>query len=141
MSDAKTVPTSASVDEFLAGVADPQRRADAIAACALVREATGAEPVMWGPSIVGFGAYRYRYASGRSGEAPAVGLSPRRQSLTFYISAGFDSYADLLARLGRHSTGKGCLYLSKLSDADPAVLRALVERAFADRNGRDLTPE
>jgi hypothetical protein len=96
---------------------------------------------MWGPSIVGFGAYRYRYASGRSGEAPAVGLSPRRQSLTFYIFAGFDSYADLLARLGRHSTGKGCLYLSKLSDADPAVLRALVERAFADRNGRDLTPE
>ena len=141
MSDAKTKPTSISVDEFLETVTDPQRRADAAAACTLFRGATGAEPVMWGPSIIGFGAYTYRYASGRSGEAPAVGLSPRRANLTIYVSAGFDGYGDLLDRLGRHSTGKGCLYLDKLSDADPEVLRTLVRRAFADRNGRELTPE
>jgi hypothetical protein len=141
MSDAKTIQTTASVEEFLAGVADPRRRADAIAACALMREVTGVEPAMWGPSIVGFGSYHYQYASGRQGDAPAVGLSPRKQNLTLYLMAGFQEYEELLGRLGRHTTGKSCLYLRQLSDVDEAVLRELVGQAFVQFNGRALTPE
>ena len=104
MAEPKTVPTEQSVAEFLAAVADPKRRADAEAAVALFREATGAEPAMWGSAIVGFGTYRYRYATGAEGDWPAVGLSPRKQALTLYVSAGFDAYPDLLGRLGPHRT-------------------------------------
>ncbi|GIJ44285.1 hypothetical protein Val02_11710 [Virgisporangium aliadipatigenens] len=141
MAEPKTQRTGSSVAEFLAGVADPRRRADAQAACALISEVTGEEPAMWGTAIVGFGTYHYRYATGREGDWMAVGLSPRKQALTLYVSAGFDGYADLLARLGPHSTGKGCLYVKRLSDVDESVLRELVAHGFAALNGRTISAE
>ncbi len=140
MAELKTQRNNASVADFLASVADPARRADTQALCALITEATGEQPAMWGTSIVGFGTYDYHYGSGRRGTWPAVGLSPRKQNLTVYISAGFDGYAELLARLGRHSTGKSCLYLPRLSDVDLDVLRELVRAGFEHFNGRVITP-
>ncbi len=139
MAELKTQRTDASVAQFLAGVPDPQRRADAEALCAIMTEVTGVEPDMWGAAIVGFGAYQYRYASGREGDWPAIGLSPRKQNLTLYVSPDFDGYADLLSQLGRHSTGKSCLYLRRLSDVDESVLRQLVAKAFIHINGRTIT--
>jgi len=139
MAELKTQRTEASVAEFLDNVADPRRRADAIAVSALIAEETGAEPEMWGSSIVGFGSYHYEYASGQRGDWPAVGLSPRKASLTVYLSAGFDDAADLLSRLGPHSLGKSCLYLKRLSDVDESVLRELVGDAYRRLNGRTIT--
>jgi hypothetical protein len=139
MAELKTKKTQTSVAEFLAGVADEQRRADAETVCALMKDVTGAEPVMWGSSIVGFGTYHYVYATRREGDWPAVGLSPRKQNLTVYISAGFDGYADLLRRLGNHSTGKSCLYVKRLSDVDMDVLRQLVKAGYTHLNGKTIT--
>ena len=134
----KTERNDADVAAFLATVTDPKRRADAEAACKLMAEVTGAEPAMWGSAIIGFGVYHYRYASAREGDWPAVGLSPRRQALTLYLSAGFDGHDDLLGRLGPHRTGKSCLYLKRLADVDQDVLRDLVGGAFRHLNGRTL---
>lgn len=134
----KTTRTDASVEEFLGTVADPQRRSDAEELCDLMREVTGLEPVMWGPSIVGFGQYHYRYASGREADWPAVSFSPRKQSLTLYISEGYDRHAELLARLGPHTTSKACLYIKRLSDVDTDVLRTLVKEGFEHFNGRTV---
>jgi len=131
MAELKTKVSEASVADFLAAVPDPGRRADCLAVTELMRAVTGAEPEMWGPSIVGCGRYRYRYASGREGEWPLVGFSPRKQNLTLYVMAGFDGEDALLARLGKHTTGKSCLYLKRLSDVDPDALRELVERSVA----------
>jgi hypothetical protein len=139
MAEPKTAKTRASVAEFLAGVADPKRRADAQAVVALMAEVTGAEPTMWGTGIVGFGTYHYRYASGRAGDWPAVGFSPRKQALTIYLSGGFDGYDDLLKKLGPHSTGKSCLYLKRLSDVDEETLRALIAGGFRQLNGATVT--
>ena len=139
MGEPKTTRNPASVAGFLASVADPRRRADAEAVTALMAEVTGAEPTMWGTSIVGFGSYRYKYGSGREGEWPAVGVSPRKASLTVYLSAGFDGYDDLLARLGPHSIGKSCLYIKRLADVDEAVLRELVEGGFRQLDGTTVT--
>jgi hypothetical protein len=138
---AKTTRNDESVTAFLAAVTDPRRRADAEAACALMAEVTGSPPVMWGGSIIGFGAYHYRYATGREGDWPAVGLSPRKQALTLYISAGFDGYQDLLDRLGPHTTGKSCLYLKRLADIDQAVLKDLVAKGFRHLDGRTVISE
>ncbi|WP_354641049.1 DUF1801 domain-containing protein [Kitasatospora camelliae] len=140
MAEPRTKPTGASVEEFLAAVADERRRRDAQAVCALMAEATGEPPVLWGDSIVGFGTYHYRYASGREGDWPPVGMSPRKQALTVYLAEGFDRYADLLARLGPHTTGKGCLYLKRLDAVDLDALRALVAAVFDRLNGRTLSP-
>ena len=139
MAEPKTTKTRASVAEFLAGVADPERRADAETLTALMTEVTGAEPTMWGSSIVGFGTYHYRYASGREGDWPAVGLSPRKQALTIYLSTGFDGYDDLLERLGPHSIGKSCLYVKRLSDVDEDALRDLVRGGFQQLDGTTVT--
>ncbi|WP_433223052.1 DUF1801 domain-containing protein [Dactylosporangium sp. CS-047395] len=138
-SEPKTTRTDASVTEFLAGVADPRRRADAEAVCALMREVTGLEPAMWGPSIVGFGQYHYRYATGREADWPAVGLSPRKQALTLYLSDGYERYAEQLQRLGPHSTGRACLYIKRLADVDVEVLRELIREGFQHINGRTVT--
>ncbi|HZN18032.1 MAG TPA: DUF1801 domain-containing protein [Micromonosporaceae bacterium] len=141
MAELKTQRNEADVEEFLAAVPDPQRRADAQAVCRLMTEVTGEQPVMWGDSIVGFGSYRYRYATGREGDWPAVGLSPRKQALTIYVSEGFDAYEELLARLGPHRTSRSCLYVKRLSDVDEQVLRRLVEGGFRSLNGRTVAPE
>jgi len=121
----KTKPTSLSAAEFIASVDDPKRRADAEAACALLSEVTGEPPVMWGPSMVGFGAYHYRYDSGREGDWMLVGFSPRKANLVFYLFGCDEGREDLLARLGKHKAGKGCVYVKRLSDVDPDVLKEM----------------
>jgi hypothetical protein len=133
-----TVPTDASVDDFLAAVPDERRRADAQRLCAILREVTGAPAVMWGQSIVGFGSYRYTYESGRTGDWPLVGFSPRKQHLVVYLVGGFEErHASVLARLGRHKTGKGCLYLKRLDDVDEGALRELIDRSVRVHKGVD----
>lgn len=127
MAENKTQPTDASVDAFIDAIPDPVRRADCRQVAAMMQAATGAPPVMWGAAIVGFGRYRYTYASGRTGNWPVIGFSPRKNDLTLYLMPGFERQADRLAKLGRHRTGKSCLYLKKLADVDLAVLQALVD--------------
>jgi hypothetical protein len=141
MAEPKTTRNEANVADFLAAVPDARRRDDAEAVCALMAEVTEEPPKMWGSSIVGFGTYHYRYASGREGDWPPVGLSPRKQSLTIYLSAGLDRYADQLARLGPHSTGRSCLYVKRLADVDQAVLRDLIRDAFRELDGRTVVTE
>jgi hypothetical protein len=121
----KTVKTAASVAAFLARVKDPRRRADCQALVPIFERVTRATARMWGASIVGFGEYRYVYASGREGDWPLLGFSPRAQNLTIYIMAGFDRFPELMARLGTFKTGKSCLYVNRLADIDLAVLRRL----------------
>ena len=125
--EAKTQPTDQDPIAFLDRIEDPQRRADCHAVLEMMRKATGAPPVMWGAAIVGFGCYRYTYASGRTGDWPVIGFSPRKNDLTLYLMPGFEQQAERLATLGRHKTGKSCLYLKKLADVDLAVLRGLIE--------------
>ncbi|MAL03950.1 MAG: hypothetical protein CL625_06735 [Arenimonas sp.] len=128
-SENKTRATNADVDDFLAGVADPQRREDCQRVRKLMEAATGAPARMWGPAIVGFGVYHYRYESGREGDWMVTGFSPRKNDLTLYIMPGFARYPDLMARLGKHKTGKSCLYLKRLADVDMAVLEDLVRES------------
>jgi hypothetical protein len=137
MAESKTTRTGASVAEFLAGVADPRRREDSVAACALMAEVTGAEPVMWGPAIVGFGAYQYKYSSGRSGDWPAVSMSPRKAALVVYVST--KDRPDLLERLGPHKVSGSCLHVKRWSDIDPAVLGELVTVTFDAYDGKLVT--
>ena len=125
----KTKVNDASVNDFLNGIEDEQKRKDSLEVLALMKEVTGEEPKMWGPSIVGFGSYRYRYASGREGDWMLTGFSPRKQNLTIYIMPGFEHYGDLLDRIGKHSTAKSCLYIKKLADVDTNVLRELVKQS------------
>lgn len=126
----KTVETKASVDVFLRGVKDPVRRADCQVLVDLMRRVSGEEPRMWGPSIVGFGSYHYRYDSGREGDFLRAGFSPRAQNLTLYIMDGFPRYEPLLTRLGKHTTGRSCLYIKRLSDVDMGVLEELVQASW-----------
>lgn len=131
MAKMKTTPTQASVDAYIDAVEDAQKRADCRAVAAMMAEVTGAPARMWGPSIVGFGAYHYRYASGREGDFMEAGFAARKRAITLYIMAGFSEYGDLLAKLGKHDTGKSCLYVKRLADVDQAVLREMVERSVA----------
>ncbi|MCB9108447.1 MAG: DUF1801 domain-containing protein [Anaerolineales bacterium] len=129
MAELKTKPTNHSVEAFLNSVADDQKRQDSFTILNLMAEVTGDEPQMWGDSIVGFGRYHYKYASGREGDWFLTGFSPRKQNLTLYIMAGFDEYDNLMAQLGKYKTGKSCLYIKKLKDIDQAVLRELVKQS------------
>ena len=131
MSDLKTRPTGSSVDAFIDALDDEHRRADCRAVAGLMAEITGAEGLMWGSSIVGFGSYHYRYASGREGDSFEAGFSPRKRALTIYVMAGFAECQDLLARLGQHSTGKSCLYVKRVADIDLDVLREMLIRSVA----------
>ncbi|MBX9616464.1 MAG: DUF1801 domain-containing protein [Caulobacteraceae bacterium] len=131
MADAKTRPGPASVDAFISAVENPGRRDDARIAVELLSGISGEPAVMWGPSIIGFGRYHYRYASGHEGDAPLVGFSPRMANLVFYFAPDEGLKADLLARLGRHKVGKGCLYVNRLSDVDPEVLSELAASTIA----------
>ena len=131
MAKMKTTPTQASVDAYINAVEDAQKRADCRAVAAMMAEVTGAPARMWGPSIVGFGSYYYRYASGREGDFMETGFAARKRAITLYIMAGFSEYGDLLAKLGKHDTGKSCLYVKRLADVDRAVLREMVERSVA----------
>lgn len=130
MTENKTRPTDQSVVDFLNGVEHNTRREDSFTLLKMMQAVTGDEPVMWGSSIVGFGSYHYKYESGREGDMPLIGFSPRKQSMTLYIMPGFDEYDDLLEKLGKHKIGKACLYVNKLADVDPDVLRKLIKRSY-----------
>ncbi len=131
MSDNKTKPTNASVAAFIGALADQTKREDANTIIRLMQSTTAEQPKMWGPSIVGFGSYHYKYASGREGDAPLVGFSPRKSATVLYIMTGFADSEALLAKLGKHSTGKSCLYIKKLSDVDQDVLEQLIVTSVA----------
>lgn len=127
MSDNKTQPTEVSVDEFLDGIPNEEKRRNCQHLRTLMESATGHQARMWGPSIVGFGQVHYRYESGREGDMPAVGFAPRSAAITLYITGGFDSVGQILDRLGTFKTGKGCLYLKRLSDVDESALIDLIQ--------------
>jgi hypothetical protein len=130
--------TGGSVEEFLARVPDGQRRADARRLCAMMQQVTGEPPVMWGASIIGFGTYRYRYASGHQGDSALASFSPRSKHLAIYLVGGFESrHRSVLARLGPHKTGTGCLYVGRLDDVDQDALRELIDRSVRVRKGVD----
>ena len=131
MAELKTTPSDQSVPAYLAGIEDARRREDAIVVCDMMEKITRRAPLLWGSSIIGFGSYRYTYASGRSGDWPLVGVSPRKQALTIYVMSGFDGYDDLLASLGPHKTGRSCLYIRNLSKVDQKVLARLIRKSVA----------
>jgi hypothetical protein len=131
MAENKTQKSSTSVTDFLNGIEDERKRQDSFTLLEMMRQATGEEPAMWGPAIVGFGNLHYQYASGREGAWFRIGFSPRKQNLTLYVTEVFPKYEELLGRLGKHSTGKSCLYIKKLADVDQSALRELIEEAAA----------
>ena len=132
MAEQKTKPTNQSVKEFLNEISEPERRADCFAVAQIMEEISGEKPKMWGPSIVGFGSYHYKYASGREGDWPMMGFSPRKKDLTLYIMMGFERHADLMEKLGKHSTGKSCLYIKRLSDVHIPTLKKLIKIGLKD---------
>jgi len=129
MTELKTKPSNQSVTAFLAGVQPADRRKDCRTLVRMMKAATGAAPKMWGPSIVGFGSYHYKYDSGREGDWFLTGFSPRKTDLTLYIMAGFARCDALMKKLGRHRTGKSCLYIKRLDDVDGRVLSRLVRES------------
>ncbi len=131
MSDLKTQANDGDVRAFLASVENEKRRQDAFKVLALMEEITGEKPTMWGTSIIGFGRYDYKYETGREGKWFKTGFSPRKQNLTLYLMSGFADYGKLMSQLGKHKTGKSCLYINKLEDIDMDVLRALVKQSVA----------
>lgn len=133
--DPVTVPTDASVEDFLAAVTPAVRRRDALRLVTLYSDLTGQPPRLWGPSIVGFGSYHYRYASGREGDAAAAGFSPRKAATTLYLPDGVAAHADALTGLGPHTTGVGCLYVKDLETVDLQVLRSVLSRSWATVTG------
>jgi hypothetical protein len=136
MAENKTKATKANVASFIAALADETRRADAKALVKLMQSAVGEKPQMWGPSIIGFGSVHYRYASGREGDMPLIGFSPRKAASVLYGVAGASGAKAMLAKLGKHTTGKGCLYIKKLADVDLQVLEAMLTQAVAATRGR-----
>ncbi|MEL6691169.1 MAG: DUF1801 domain-containing protein [Pseudomonadota bacterium] len=132
MADNKTVITPRDPMEFINAVEHPTRRADAIELDKMFRRITGWEPKMWGPTIVGYGSYHYKYESGREGDCNASGFSPRKTAQSIYIMPGYQDYGDILARLGKHKIGKACLYVTKLADIDMDVLEELVRAGLRD---------
>jgi len=127
MAEAKTKPTEISVSDFIETIEDDIVRADCYSIINLMEKVTGEKPIMWGPAIVGFGKYAYKYESGRSGEICLTGFSPRKANISLYISGSFPERAGLLQQLGKHKTGKACLYIKKLSDINTDVLESLVK--------------
>lgn len=127
MAELKTKPTDQSVRDFLNQIPDEERRENCFALAKLMQEITGSKPKMWGPSIVGFGSYHYEYASGREGDWMLTGFSPRKKDLTLYIMMGFDKHPELMKQLGKHSVGKSCLYIKRLSDIHLPTLKKLIK--------------
>jgi hypothetical protein len=136
MADNKTKPTKLSVAAFIDVLTDQTRRADVKALVKLMQSAAGEKAKMWGPSIIGFGSYHYTYDSGREGDMPLLGFSPRKAAIVLYNMTGFSESEALLAKLGKHTTGKACLYIKKLSDVDQEVLEALAVKSVAAMRAR-----
>ena len=140
MAENKTKPTGVDVGAFLDAVPDPKRRADGKEVCAMMERLSGEPPKMWGPSIVGFGSCHYRYESGREGDMPRIGFSPRAKELVLYLDdCSYQRHEPLMDRLGKHRTGKSCLYIKSLGDVDRGVLEQLIVRAL--EYGREKYPE
>ena len=132
MSDAKTLPTDQTPEDFIASIDHPKKREEAFQLLNIFGEVTGWKPAMWGPSIIGFGRYHYAYESGREGDMCATGFSPRKTKHSFYIMPGHKDRPHILSRLGKHSTGAACLYVNKLADIDLEVLRELIVDGLND---------
>ena len=132
MAELKTKPTNESVKDFLNKISDDERRADCFQLVKIMEEITGEKPKMWGPSIVGFGSYHYKYASGREGDWPPAAFSPRKKDLTVYLMMGFEKRAELMERLGKHSKSKSCLYIKRLSDVHIPTLKKLIKVSLED---------
>ena len=130
MAELKTKPTEASVKEFLNQIPDKQRRDDCFAIAKMMEEATGAKPKMWGPAIVGFGTFHYKYASGREGDWLVTGFSPRKNDLTLYIMMGFEQHRELMEQLGKHKKSKSCLYIKRLDDIHIPTLKKLLKASI-----------
>ena len=130
MAELKTKLNDASIDDFLNKVEDTQKRKDCFEIVKIMKQVTKEEPKMWGPAIIGFGSYHYKYESGRGGDMPVIGFSPRKQNLTLYIGLGSEAENPLLKKLGKYTTGKGCLYIKKLADVDMKVLQELITKSF-----------
>jgi hypothetical protein len=131
MADNITKPTKLGVAAFIDALTDPLRRSDAKALIKLMQNAAGEKPQMWGPSIIGFGSCHYKYESGREGDMPVIAFSPRKAATVLYGVTGFGEATALLAKLGKHSTGKGCLYIKKLADVDQHILETLIVKSLA----------
>ena len=129
MAELKTKRNDQNVEQFLNGIPDAQKRQDCFTLVALMKQATQAEPHMWGSNIVGFGAYHYTYASGREGDWFLVGFSPRKQNLTLYIMGGLEQYDELLKKLGKHQIGKACLYIKRIADIHLPTLKKLIQQS------------
>ncbi len=129
MAELKTKITDTSVTDFINAISDPKTREDCFTILRIMRDATNSEPKMWGTSIIGFGSYHYKYENGRENDWFLVGFSPRKQNLTIYLMGGLDDYGSLLKKLGKHSLGKGCLYIKKLDDVQLPVLTELVNNS------------
>jgi len=138
MTGLKTKPTNKSVDQFLKKVENPTKRGDSFKILELMKEVTKEDPVMWGDSIIGFGSYHYKYASGREGDWPLVGFSPRKQNLVVYLMNGFEKHQKLLKNLGKHKTGKSCLYINKLKDVNIQSLRELILKSVKHLKEEEL---
>lgn len=138
MTTNKTAPTKASVKNFLASIENETQRKDALAVAGMMEQITKTKPQMWGPTVVGYGKYRYRYESGREGDWFLTGFSPRKAALTLYIMGGFADEADLMAKLGKHKTGKSCLYIKKLEDVDTKVLKQLIRKSVQSVKKRSV---
>ena len=134
MSQNKTRPNTTSVTSFLDSVEDEIQRRDSHTLISIMKGITGEGPVMWGPSIIGFGSYHYKYDSGREGDMMLTGFSPRKQSLSLYIMAGFTKYEALLQKLGKHKTGRSCLYIKRLSEINTDVLMELIKASYNHYN-------
>ena len=139
MADNKTQPTKVSVAAFIDALPDQTKRSDARQLVKLMQSATGEKPAMWGPSIIGFGSCHYKYDSGREGDMPLAGFSPRKAATVFYITTGFSESEALLGKLGKYTSGKSCLYIKKLADVDQKVLETLVIKSVAARRARHAT--
>ena len=136
MTENKTKATNASVAAFIAALADQTRRADAKALVKLMQGVTGEKPKMWGPAIIGFGSHHYKYDSGREGDMPLIGFSPRKAATVLYGAIGSSGTEAMLAKLGKHTTGKGCLYIKKLADVDQDVLQAMIIKSVAAKRAK-----
>ncbi len=136
MAKNKTVETTASVDDYVAKISDTKKRNDFIALMELFKKQSGQAPKMWGTGIVGYGSYDYKYESGHEGSAPKVALAARANAFSLYLGAEFDSREELLAKLGKHKTGKGCLYIQKLEDVDSTVLAKMIKLSYNHKKGK-----
>lgn len=136
MADNKTQPTEMALEDYLAGIEDPQRRQDCTSLVSIMAEITNEPPVLWGTSIVGFGTYHYKYESGREGDFMITGFASRARDISIYLMASTDAQADLLAKLGKHKMGRACLTIKRLSDIDLSVLRELITQSVGEMKKR-----